>query len=113
MARGLSEIGEDYYRGLCTEYAAKRERICGALRKAGLTPFTPQGAYYVLADISRLPGKTGKERAMALLKATGVASVPGEAFFHKPEEGARLTRFSYAKPGDVLEEACRRLERLS
>ena len=71
----------------------------------------PQGAYYVLADLSRLPGRTGAERAMHLLAETGVASVPGEAFFQGPE-GNDYARFCFARPDNELEEACRRIERI-
>ena len=75
------------------------------------TPSVPQGAYYVLADAGRLPGNTGKARAMALLDAVGIAAVPGEAFFSGPG-GARFLRFSYAKTDADLDEACRRLDSL-
>ena len=113
VARGIAELGPEYYRSACADYAKKRDRICGALRKAGLTPHVPQGAYYVLADVSRLEGRTSKERAMELLRRAGVASVPGEAFYHRPEDGAGLARFCYAKTPEALEEACRRIERLA
>jgi aminotransferase len=112
VARGLAELGDDYYAGLCHEFVHKRELICSALTKAGLTPCMPQGAYYVLADISRLPGKTSKDRAMHLLKTTGVACVPGEAFFNKGEDGAQLGRFCFAKTDEELQDACQRLARL-
>ncbi|HOX23815.1 MAG TPA: hypothetical protein PLL10_10140, partial [Elusimicrobiales bacterium] len=85
---------------------------CSALTRAGLTPSVPDGAYYVLADVSRLPGKTGKEKAMHLLRKTGVAGVPGEAFFHRPQDGYNLIRFCYAKDTSELLKACKRLERL-
>lgn len=49
----------------------------------GLKPSIPQGAYYVLADVSHLPGRTSKEKAMFTLSKTGVVSVPDDAFFHK------------------------------
>jgi aminotransferase len=111
VARGLTELGGDYYEALTVEYTAKRERICGALQTAGLTPNVPQGAYYVLADISRLPGATGKERAMHLLRRAGVASVPGEAFYHD-HHGHNLARFCFAKPDAELDEACQRLAQL-
>jgi aminotransferase len=76
-----------------------------------LEPYIPKGAYYILADISKLPGNTSKERAMYLLGKTKVACVPGEAFYH--DEGREnLARFCFAKEGDVLDEACRRVERL-
>ena len=71
----------------------------------------PQGAYYVLADIGRLPGTTSKERAMHLLEKTGVASVPGEAFY-SAGGGETMTRFCFAKTDQDLDEACARLRTL-
>jgi aminotransferase len=112
VARGLNEIQASYYVSLQAEYTRKRDKICGALDRAGLRPYVPQGAYYVLADLSRLPGRTGKARAMHLLRKTGVACVPGEAFYHRLREGYSLGRFCYAKRDAELDEACRRLERL-
>lgn len=111
VAKGLTEIDASYYLNLSTEYLAKRELICGGLAAVGLTPNIPQGAYYVLADISRLPGGNSKEKAMYLLNKTGVACVPGEAFYHD-DSGENLARFCYAKENNVLEEACMRLEKL-
>jgi len=111
VAAGLEKLGRDYYDGLIREYSVKRDKICGALSKAKLTPFVPQGAYYVLADVSRLPGRNSKERAMYLLERTGVASVPGSAFFHA-SDGEELVRFCFAKKDDDLDRACRQLENL-
>lgn len=111
VARGMAQLDRSYYDDLSTEYAGKRAQICSALARAGLTPFVPQGAYYVIADASRLPGRDSKDRAMYLLERTGVASVPGEAFFQR-REGANYLRFCFAKNDQVLAEACERLERL-
>lgn len=108
VARGIRELPDSYYEGLRQEYQAKREKFCRALSQAGITPSIPQGAYYVLADVSHLPGLTGKARAMSLLGKTRVAGVPGEAFFTS-KVGADFIRFSYAKTDQDLEEACRRL----
>ena len=111
VARGLEVLGPVFYEALLAEYTLKRDRICGALDRAGLTPYTPEGAYYVLADTSKLPGENSKQRAMHLLETTGVAAVPGEAFY--PEgKGKTLARFCFAKTDVALDEACRRLERL-
>lgn len=112
VAKGLASLGAEYYEGLARDYLKKRELICGALSRAGLEPYVPQGAYYVLADISGLPGENSKEKAMNLLRQTGVASVPGEAFYHD-DAGEQLARFCFAKEDSILEEACRRLERLT
>lgn len=112
VARGLMHLGRDYYEKLAAEYVIKRDKICGALSKAGLTPCVPQGAYYVLADISRLPGEGSKAKAMNLLRQSGVACVPGEAFYHD-DAGENLARFCFAKEDAVLNEACQRLGNLS
>jgi aminotransferase len=110
-ARALEELGEDYYRGIALEYQAKRDHLCRALARAGLPPYVPQGSYFALADVSRLPGASGLERALHLLRSAGLASVPGEAFFDGPE-AAVTARFCFGKTAPDLDEACRRLERL-
>lgn len=113
VARGLDALGPEYYEQLRAQYTLKRDRICAALHKAGLAPHVPQGAYYVLADVSRIPGRTSKARALYILKRHGVACVPGEAFYADPAAGANLARFCFAKSSADLDEACRRLERPS
>lgn len=111
VACGLRELGRDYYTGLSRLYRAKRDKLCESLARAHLVPSVPDGAYYVLADVSSLPGNNSKDRAMYLLGKTGVACVPGEAFYHD-DGGKDLARFCYAKHDDVLDDACRRLDSL-
>jgi aminotransferase len=110
VAHGLDELGPDYFAAIAEDYRAKRDRICSALSVGRLRPYVPQGAYYVLADISTLPGSTAKERAMYLLQHAGVACVPGDAFYHS-DRGQNLARFCFAKENNVLEEACSRLSK--
>ncbi|MEI8101967.1 MAG: pyridoxal phosphate-dependent aminotransferase [Chlorobium sp.] len=112
VARGMRELGSSYYRSLAVDYQAKRDRFCDALDRAGLAPHIPDGAYYVLADVSAIRGITGKERAMHILQTTGVASVPGGAFYHD-KRGESLVRFCFAKDDAVLDEACQRLQLLT
>lgn len=112
VANGILELGSEYYLDLCRQYAAKRDKICSALEKAGLAPCVPQGAYYVLADVTGFPGTTSKDKAMRILAQTGVAGVPDNAFFHEPGE-RQFVRFCFAKEDPVLDDACRRLEELS
>jgi aminotransferase len=109
---GIRELGQSFYAALARDYQAKRDRFCEALSKAGLPPSVPQGAYYVLADVFRLPGETGKARAMYLLDKTGVAGVPGEAFF-TGADGHRFIRFCFAKTDADLDAACRRIKELA
>ena len=111
VAKGILALSSDYYSNLCNEYLIKRNLICGTLTKLGITPFIPQGAYYVLADVSAVPGKTSKDKAMYILNKTGVATVPGSAFYASAK-GENLVRFCFAKSEAILEEACSRLGKL-
>lgn len=104
VAHALNELDDGYYEALARDYQQKRDRFCGALREAGLTPLVPEGAYYVLADISSLGCETSKEGAMKLLEEAGIASIPGSAFFSVPK-GERLARFCFARDDETLERA--------
>ncbi len=110
-ARGLDQLSPEYYASIAVEYERKRDQLCRALASAGLAPQVPQGSYFALADISRLPGSNGDERALALLRASGVACVPGTAFW-RDGDAHRLGRFCFGKTEPDLEEACRRLTNL-
>ncbi len=110
-AAGLIELPDSFYAGLSTEYQAKRDMLCAALADVGLTPSIPQGAYYVLADVTNLPGATAREKARSLLRNTGVAAVAGTAFF-AAGLGENLIRFCFAKRDEDLERACALLRTL-
>jgi aminotransferase len=110
-AAGLEQLGPEFYGKLAADHQSKRERILSALRDAGLTPSVPAGAYYALADVSRIPGATAAKKARKLLAATGVAAVAGSAFF-RPGRGEDLMRFCFAKKDDDLDDACARLRTL-
>jgi aminotransferase len=110
-ADGVEQLGAEFYEGLAREHEAKRTMIVDALRAAGMMPYVPDGAYYVLASAANLSGVTAAEKARALLVKTGVASVAGSAFF-RPGKGEDLLRFCFAKKDKDLVEACRRLREL-
>jgi aminotransferase len=109
VAQALDELGAEFFESLSATYLGKRDRICAALDRAGIPPIVPQGAYYVLADMRRVPGDSSKARVMHLLESTGVAAVPGAAFYES-DAGDHLARFCYAKTDTELDEACQRLE---
>ena len=111
VAKGINELPQSYYEGISSEHQRKRSRIVAALKEAGLEPHVPQGAYYVLADVSSVPGSNSKEKAMEILHRTGVASVPGSAFYARGG-GENLVRFCCAKKDEILDDACRRLRTL-
>ena len=105
------DLEESFFTEMRADYARKRELLVDTLREVGLSPIVPEGAYYVLADVSSMGAATAKEAAMRLVDEAGVAAVPGTAFFSGTagESGEGLVRFCYAKETEVLEEACRRL----
>lgn len=105
VAAALEDLGDDYYTALAQDYQKKRDRFCSALEEAGLTPTVPEGAYYVLADVSRLDRKTAKEACMKLLEDAGIATIPGSAFF-KDRKGEHLARFCFARDDQTLDKAC-------
>jgi aminotransferase len=112
VAVGIQELGPSFYQEVRRSFQDKRDRFCEVLERAGLPPSIPQGSYYVLADVSRIPGATGKDRAMWILEETGVAGVPGEAFF-QADRGRHYIRFSFAKTDPDLNEACKQLKKLA
>lgn len=111
-AQGLLALDAEFYADVGKAHAQKRDLFCKALVDAGLTPYVPQGAYYVMTDISAVPGKDDREKVMHILQNTGVASVPGRAFYHD-KGGSDLARFCFAKRPEVLDEACERIRRLA
>ncbi len=112
VAEAVRVLDDRFYENMRNAFYNKREMICGTLSDIGLHPIIPQGAYYVMADIGRLPGNTGKERVMYLLDETGVAAVPGEAFFSEEKEGYGLARFCFAKDDETLNRACEALRKI-
>lgn len=110
-AAGLMELPETYYTSLAVEYKEKRDLLCDALNTAGLTNTTPDGAYYILADVASIPGNDAKDKARQLLAKCGVAGVAGSAFFQ--HGGDNLLRFCFAKKQQDLLSACDRLRSLN
>jgi Aspartate/tyrosine/aromatic aminotransferase len=101
------ELPEAYYRSLLNTYAEKRVVFLKSLDEAGLAYVIPQGAYYVLVDISEFKAKDDIAFCEWLAQYLGVAAVPGSSFFHEPTH--HLIRFHFAKKTESLEEAGKRL----
>jgi aminotransferase len=104
-AAGLRTLPDSFYKDLSTEYQEKRDQICDALTAAGLTPAVPAGAYYVLADATRIEGDRASVKARNLLRTTGVGAVAGSAFYGAGG-GENLLRFCFAKQSADLDRAC-------
>jgi aminotransferase len=103
---------KSYFTDLGSSFQRKRDLTVAALRAAGFAPFVPEGAYYILADFTTLGWPDARTAALQLLERTGVAAVPGTAFY-RGDPGDRLLRFCFAKEDAILTEACRRLGTVS
>ena len=101
------DFGDAYYRELQRDYTAKKELFLGFLKQTGLPFPDPEGAYYVLLDISSLGYATDTEFAAALVEKGGVAGVPGSSFFREPVHD--FIRFHFAKREETLRAAGEKL----
>jgi len=105
-------LPRSYYEQLAAEYAARREKLLGALKAAGFGVYVPRGAYYIMTDISRFGFEDDVAFAHYLVREIGVAVVPGSSFYENPEKGRQQVRFCFCKTEATLEAAAERLLRL-
>lgn len=101
-----------YYDELQTEYQRKRDLLVPALRDAGFKCDLPEGAYYVMADISAFGFANDIEFTRHLIQNIGVAVVPGSSFYRNPAMGSQIVRFCFCKRDETLEAAVERLGKL-
>jgi aspartate/methionine/tyrosine aminotransferase len=101
-----------YYDQLQTDYRARRELLLPVLEKAGFGTFRPDGAYYIMTDISGFGFPDDVEFTKHLIREVGVACVPGSSFYSDPERGKQQVRFCFCKKDETLQLAAERLEKL-
>ena len=101
-------LPQSYYDEIAALYARKRDLFCNGLRDLGFSFVEPQGAYYVMADVSELGYESDYDCACDLIKKVGVGTVPASCFFNAPEN--RFVRFHFAKSDEVLKAALDRLD---
>lgn len=101
---------DSYYAELLSSYTRKRDVFLAALGDAGLRYTLPQGAYYVLVDVSEFSRDDDVGFCEWLAREVGVAAVPGSSFFHEPVR--HLIRFHFAKREETLAQAGERLKHL-
>ena len=100
-------FGDEYYEELQQHYTHMKDLFCGGLRDIGLSFVEPQGAYYVMVDISEFGYDNDYDFAVDLAKKVGVGSVPGSSFFK--EDVHDYVRFHFAKKDETLKAALERL----
>ena len=100
-------FGDDYYSRLADKYTEKRDLFLSGLDNIGITHTNPQGAYYVLLDISEFGYESDLDFCEKLAEKVGVGAVPGSSFFR--ENVNHLIRLHFAKKNDTLNVALNRL----
>ena len=109
----MAPLPRSYYSELSSLYANRRDRILEVLKEVGFRFNDPDGAYYIMADITPFSYDDDMKFAEFLVKEIGVAVVPGSSFYHKPEMGRTQVRFCFCKRDETLVAARDRLKRLS
>ena len=101
-----------YYQKLARDYQARRDVLLGILEGAGFRCFRPDGAYYIMTDVSAFGFPDDYAFVRHMIERAGVAAVPGSSFFADSKAGNTLIRFCFCKKYETLEEARVRLTRI-
>ena len=104
------KFGQDYYDDLLAKYTHKKELFLKGLDDLHIIHNDPEGAYYVLLDISEFGYDSDLKFCEDLARLVGVGAVPGSSFFREPVN--HLIRFHFAKKDETLLNALNRLESL-
>ena len=102
------EFKNDYSDELQKLYTHKKDLFINGLKELNIPHTEPQGAYYVMVDISEFGYDSDLDFCVDLIKNVGVAAVPGSSFFK--EEENRYIRFHFAKKDETLLAALNRLK---
>jgi len=105
-------LPQEYYDTMQREYQARRDMLLPVLENSGFKTFVPDGAYYIMTDISRFGFSDDVEFTRHLIRDVGVACVPGSSFYSKPADGAQQVRFCFCKKDETLNRAAERLSKL-
>ncbi len=102
----------EYYDRLQSEYRARRDLLLPVLQNAGYKTFVPDGAYYIMTDISNFGFANDVEFTRHLIREVGVACVPGSSFYSSSSLGDQQVRFCFCKKDETLRSAAERLTKL-
>lgn len=105
-------LQEEYYQTMCSEYLLKRDFVVQELRRLGFNVTPPEGAYYIMADISKLDYSDDKSAMEHILTKARVATVTGRSFYQDPQDGKNYLRFCFALSKDHIYLALEALKKL-
>jgi N-succinyldiaminopimelate aminotransferase len=106
-------LPDSYFTEFRAALQARRDRLVAGLTEAGFAVQPSEGTYFVTADITPLGGTDGADFCRELPGRCGVVAVPTQVFYDNKEAGRHLIRFAFCKREEVIDEAARRLAKLS
>jgi aminotransferase len=105
-----------YYTEMSADYHRRRDLMLGVLEEVGFVATLPEGAYYTMADYTRLPIPQAQwdstRFAQWMTTEIGVAVVPGTSFYSLPGYGRQSIRFAFPKKPATLQQAGERMMRM-
>ena len=104
-------LPKTFYADLAVSYQKKRDFIVAGLKEIGFEFYSPEGAYYILADFRRLSRSSDTQFSKEMTQVCKVAVVPGSSFYSDGKKGRDKVRFSYSKKDSTLRKAVAQMKK--
>jgi|ERR1700733_3223893 len=108
---GALELPDEFYAKLRGDYWERKQVLCDAIEKAGMTFYEPGGSYFLWCEYAALSDDDDTVFGERLMREAGVAGVPGSVFYPARDDNPKRIRFTFSKSRSTIEEAARRLAR--
>ena len=112
IAAGL-RLPDQYFQALASDLQHKRDVLMNALDACGLAPITPEGTYFITADIrGRRPDGDGVAFCRELPLLAGIVAIPAAVLYdpRHESEGRHLVRFAFCKELTTISRASDQLK---
>ena len=106
---GALGLPEEFYSKLRRDYWERKELLCDAIEKCGMTFYEPGGSYFLWCEYAGLSDDDDSVFGERLMREAGVAGVPGSVFYPARDSNPKRIRFTFSKSRTTIEEAARRL----
>ena len=113
LARAIEELPAEFYDRLRASFLERYEILAEAVEAAGMTFYKPGGSYFLWCEYSKISGDDDHIFSERLLREYGVAGVAGSVFYPFAASNPKRLRFTFSKSRATIEEAARRLKKLS
>jgi len=106
---GALALPDEFYVKLRREYWERKQLLCDAIEKCGMTFYEPGGSYFLWCEYAGLSDEDDAVFGERLMREAGVAGVPGSVFYPAVVTNPKRIRFTFSKSRSTIEEAARRL----